>query len=205
MKRNSAVVATLLATVLAGALLGAMGCRSVADAPRLLVLGIDGMDPRILSRLMASGRMPHFSALAESGGFTSLATTMPPQSPVAWSTFITGLDPEGHGIFDFIHRDPATLAPYLSTSRKGADGEMELLRQGRPFWDFLVEAGIPGDDLQGAGQFSAAIAAHGIVVGADRMLLFSRFRRHGDPGHPRHLRNFFLLHRRPVCGTCSYG
>ncbi len=127
----------------AGLLAGAGGCVPRQDAPPLLVLGIDGMDPEILSRLLEAGRMPHFEALAASGGFAPLATTMPPQSPVAWSTFITGLDPGGHGIYDFIHRDPGTLQPYLSTSRKGPEGEMELLRRGRPFWDLLVERGVP--------------------------------------------------------------
>ena len=131
------------AAALLAALLAAPGCRSPEAAPPLLVLGIDGMDPEILSRLMAAGRMPRFEALAASGGFVPLATTMPPQSPVAWSTFITGLDPAGHGIFDFIHRDPGTLQPYLSTSRKGPGGEMELRRRGRPFWDFLIEREIP--------------------------------------------------------------
>ena len=132
-----------IALLAAGLLAAASGCRPREDAPPLLVLGIDGMDPEILSRLRAAGRMPHFEALAASGGSTPLATTMPPQSPVAWSTFITGLDPRGHGIFDFIHRDPLTLRPYLSTSGEGPGGEMELLRRGRPFWDFLVERGVP--------------------------------------------------------------
>lgn len=112
-------------------------------ASRLFVLGIDGMDPVILQRLMAAGRMPNFQALAQRGGMAPLATTMPPQSPVAWSSFITGLPPEGHGIFDFVHRDADGLELFLSTSRVGAGGEMELHRTGTPFWDLLVEAGVP--------------------------------------------------------------
>ncbi len=136
----SARAAALLA---AGLLAASVGCAPRKAAPPLLVLGIDGMDPEILTRLLDAGRMPHFEALAASGGFAPLATTMPPQSPVAWSTFITGLEPAGHGILDFIHRDPLTLQPYLSTSRKGRGGRMELLRRGRPFWDFLIERDIP--------------------------------------------------------------
>jgi predicted AlkP superfamily phosphohydrolase/phosphomutase len=112
-------------------------------ASRLFVLGIDGMDPTILQRLMAAGRMPNFEALAQRGGMASLETTMPPQSPVAWSSFITGLPPEGHGIFDFVHRDADGLKLFLSTSRTGARGAMELQRLGTPFWDLLVAAGVP--------------------------------------------------------------
>ena len=67
-------------------------------APKLLVLGVDGMDPQLLQRLMTEDKMPNFARLAAEGGFTALATSVPPQSPVAWSTFITGLDPDGHGI-----------------------------------------------------------------------------------------------------------
>ena len=122
--------------------LGAAGCGHREPAPRLLVLGLDGMDPQILARLMNQGRMPHLQALAARGGLSELATTAPPQSPVAWSTFITGLPPAGHGIFDFVHRDLDSLSPFLSTSRRGEDGHMVLQRHGTPFWDVLVAHGI---------------------------------------------------------------
>ncbi len=125
---------------------------------KLLVIGIDGMDPQLLERFMAAGKMPNFSALAARGGFTRLTTSIPPQSPVAWSNLITGMDPGGHGIFDFIHRDPATLAPYLSTSRVEpprfslplgswrlplSSGATVLLRHGKSFWEILDEHGVP--------------------------------------------------------------
>ena len=125
---------------------------------KVLILGIDGMDPNLLSEFVSHGLMPNFKRLVDTGDFKKLATSMPPQSPVAWATFITGLDPGGHGIFDFVHRDPATMAPYLSMSRaepaqetlrlgswviplKG--GKVEQLRKGRAFWELLDERGIP--------------------------------------------------------------
>jgi predicted AlkP superfamily phosphohydrolase/phosphomutase len=121
------------------------------------VLGFDGLDYALTRELMDAGRLPAFARLAAQGSFTPLATTIPPQSPVAWSSFITGLDPGGHGIFDFIHRDPHTMQPYLSTTRTVAGGHaltigrwqfplsggrVELLRKGRPFWDVLETRGI---------------------------------------------------------------
>jgi predicted AlkP superfamily phosphohydrolase/phosphomutase len=127
-------------------------------AKKVFVLGIDGMDPNLLRRFMQRGEMPTFLRFIQSHHFGSLRTTLPPQSPVAWSSFITGLNPGGHGIFDFIHRDPRTFTPYLSTSRsRDADktlefgkwsiplgkGKIELLRRGRPFWEFLEEGDIP--------------------------------------------------------------
>ena len=107
---------------------------------------------------MAEGRLPNFARLAAPGGFAPLATSMPPQSPVAWSTFITGLDPGGHGIFDFIHRDPdddgAVPVDDDAPSRRRAmltlgdwqfplsGGQVELLRHGQPFWEVLEARGI---------------------------------------------------------------
>jgi predicted AlkP superfamily phosphohydrolase/phosphomutase len=123
----------------------------------VIVLGFDGLDYSVTRGLMEQGRMPNFSALAASGRFSPLATSIPPQSPVAWSTFITGLDPGRHGIYDFIHRDPKTMTPYLSTTRTTAparmlkvgrfqfplsSGKVELLRSGRPFWEVLEQHGI---------------------------------------------------------------
>src|SRR5690242_6187658 len=125
---------------------------------KLIILGIDGMDPQLLERFMAEGRMPNFTRLARQGSFRRLTTSTPPQSPVAWSNLTTGLDPGGHGIFDFIHRDPATMQPYLSTSKVEppkhnlalgswviplGGGTAELLRHGAPFWNILEDHGIP--------------------------------------------------------------
>jgi predicted AlkP superfamily phosphohydrolase/phosphomutase len=104
------------------------------------------MDYGLTTTLMAEGRMPNFSKLAAEGSFGPLGTSVPPQSPVAWSNFITGQDPGAHGIFDFVHRDPETKVPYLSTSRTVppsrtlragryqvplSGGRVELLRHGR--------------------------------------------------------------------------
>ena len=145
--------------------------RGPAQAARLIVLGIDGMDPHLLREYMQRGEMPNFARLAQRGGFTELATTFPPQSPVAWSTVITGLGPGGHGIFDFIHRDPATLRPYLSTSavdpprhqiRLGqwllplTSARPRLLRQGKAFWQVLDEHRVPATVVRMPANFPPA-------------------------------------------------
>ena len=78
-----------------------VGIDSLAAGKKVMVLGIDGMDPKLLETFVDQGRMPNFKALMAEGDFRPLQTTMPPQSPVAWSTFMTGMDPGGHGIFDF--------------------------------------------------------------------------------------------------------
>jgi predicted AlkP superfamily phosphohydrolase/phosphomutase len=152
--------------LIAVALLGALGAwqlacggtgRAQAPQKKVVVLGFDGLDYDLTQKLMAEGRMPSFVRLAREGAFQPLGTSIPPQSPVAWSDFITGLDAGGHGIFDFVHRDPHTMLPFLSTSRaQDADrtweigecklplsgGGVELLRYGTPFWEVLEERGI---------------------------------------------------------------
>ena len=126
--------------------------------PKVLVLGFDGMDPVLLQQFRDEGAMPNFDAFIANGGqLSSFGTSTPPQSPVAWSNFITGRDPGGHGIFDFIHRDPKTLLPFFSTSEaKGptrfwrlggwklprGGSEVRNLRHGTAFWELLSEAGV---------------------------------------------------------------
>lgn len=133
------------------------GGSQVGEAKRVILLGFDGMDYELSSRLMAEGRLPNLSRLAEMGGFSALETAVPPQSPVAWSNFITGMDSGGHGIYDFVHRRPETMMPYLSTSETRdpdkywkigswqiplGEAEVELLRRGQPFWEVLEDHGV---------------------------------------------------------------
>ena len=120
------------------------------------MLGVDGMDPGFLERHWSD--LPNVARLRDRGGFRRLGTTTPPQSPVAWSTFITGLEPAQHGIFDFVHRDPRTMQPFSSMSRTVeprfkiplgpyelplSSARVETLRKGQPFWRMLSERHIP--------------------------------------------------------------
>jgi predicted AlkP superfamily phosphohydrolase/phosphomutase len=125
---------------------------------RVIVLGIDGMDYALTQRLLSQGKLPNLARLAREGHFAPLQTSVPPHSPVAWAEFIKGLDAGGHGIFDFMHRDAATMVPYLSTSKTEepsrtlklgrwrfplSGGGIQLLRHGTPFWEVLEEHGVP--------------------------------------------------------------
>ena len=139
------------------AALGISGCGGGADGKKVIVLGIDGMDHRMLETFIAEGRLPNFARLAQEGDFSPLQTTMPPLSPVAWSTFITGMDPAGHGVFDFLLRDPATMAvvePFYVIGPAGRSlnvgswvlpltgGDLDLYRRGQAWWELLDAAGI---------------------------------------------------------------
>ena len=84
-------------------------------AKRVIVLGLDGMDPALTTRFMDEGKLPNFRLLREKGSFRELKTTTPSISPVAWSTFATGVNPGKHNIFDFYTRDPRNYLPVLSS------------------------------------------------------------------------------------------
>jgi predicted AlkP superfamily phosphohydrolase/phosphomutase len=124
---------------------------------RLVIVGFDGQDPKLTRRLIAEGKLPNFARLAATGTFAPLATTFPSVSPVAWSSFATGVHPAKHNIFDFLGRDLRTYLPVLSSTdfdmseRVLAIGRyrlplrrptVRLLRKSRTFWSILGEHGI---------------------------------------------------------------
>jgi predicted AlkP superfamily phosphohydrolase/phosphomutase len=144
-----------LAKICALALLQAACAPHATNYPALIVLGIDGMDPGFLEAHWAD--LPNLDRLRRDGEFQRLATTMPPQSPVAWSTFITGTDPTQHGIYDFVSRNPRTLLPFSSLGEtEPARGisigsyriplgspKVHTFRRGAAFWEKLKQRGIP--------------------------------------------------------------
>ncbi len=147
-------LACLLAFCAVGvlSLLSCQRAQGASHPRKMIVIGVDGLDPDLLTKFMADGKMPNFAKLAAQGSFRRLTTSIPPQSPVAWSNLITGLNAGGHGIFDFIHRDPKTLDPYFSTSKVEGpahtfnlgkwviplgSGSAEQLRHGAAFWEIL--------------------------------------------------------------------
>ncbi|MGE4357816.1 MAG: alkaline phosphatase family protein [Candidatus Omnitrophota bacterium] len=117
---------------------------------RIIILGIDAMDPHITEKLIAEGKLPNFSKLKSLGSYSKLKTTVPAESVVCWTSFSTGLNPGGHGIFDFIMRDPQNYTPYLSLNevkeeKKGFLRKMKVenRNKGKNFWEILSEKKIP--------------------------------------------------------------
>ncbi len=133
---------------------------------RVIVLGIDGMDPQFLERHWDS--LPNLNHLRQIGGFQRLETTIPPQSPVAWSTVSTGMDPGGDGMFDFVLRDPKTMTllssmadvePPRHTLSIGpyalplSTGHERRFLRGEAFWQILDKAGVPSIVLRMPNNF----------------------------------------------------
>src|SRR5712692_8730873 len=82
---------------------------------RVVVLGLDGLDHGLTQKMLAEGQLPHLAALRDQGCFKPLGSTLPPISPVAWSSFQTGVNPGKHNIFDFLTPDQQTYQPKLSS------------------------------------------------------------------------------------------
>jgi predicted AlkP superfamily phosphohydrolase/phosphomutase len=124
---------------------------------RVVILGLDGLDHGLTERLLDEGKLPHLASLRDQGCFRPLGSTLPPISPVAWSSFQTGTNPGKHNIFDFLVPDLNTYQPKLSSVeirpprrslRLGkyviplGKADVRLLRKSKPFWNILSEYGI---------------------------------------------------------------
>jgi predicted AlkP superfamily phosphohydrolase/phosphomutase len=124
---------------------------------RVVVLGLDGLDHARTQQMLDEGKLPHLEALRKRGCFKPLGSTLPPISPVAWSSFQTGTNPGKHGVYDFLNPDPHTYRPRLSSVelrpprhvlRLGkyqiplGRADTRLLRRSKPFWSVLGEHGV---------------------------------------------------------------
>lgn len=92
---------------------------------KTIILGFDSFDPAVFEDMAGQNKLPNLAKFANAGGYSRFEVCAPPQTEVSWTSIATGSDPGGHGIFDFVHRDPATYAPYVSIlpMKKTAMGE----------------------------------------------------------------------------------
>lgn len=111
-----------------------------------LILGFDAFDPARFERLSEAGKLTNLTRYVESGGYARLAVATPPQTEVSWTSIATGLNPGGHGIFDFVHRDPATYTPYVSLlpTKRGLFGTQFVPPfKAHTIFDKVAEQGFP--------------------------------------------------------------
>lgn len=135
------------------------GQKALANARvrRVVVLGLDGLDPDLTEQFLEEGLLPNLAKLRETGSYQRLGTTYPPLSPVAWSSFSTGTNPGKHNIFDFLSRNPATYGPATTSVRIHpprrslslgpyriplSRPDIRALRKSKPFWTVLGESQI---------------------------------------------------------------
>ena len=100
---------------------------------RVLLIGWDAADWKVIDRLMDEGKMPNVAGLVERGVMGNLATLYPSLSPTLWTSIATGKRPYKHGIWGFTEPDPATgtIRPVTNLSRKT-----------RAIWNILQTQGL---------------------------------------------------------------
>jgi len=173
-------VRRLLAVVLAAATaLAAWSCGRPEPArpraQRMVILGFDGMDPRLTRQWIAEGRLPNFAKLAAEGGIAPLETSHSPESPTAWASFATGTNAGKHNIYDFLVRDTATYMPDLGIVKKTPPEflfnyipikkpQVVSLRGGTSFWVTAGEAGVRSSILTVPVTFPAEPVANGELL-----------------------------------------
>lgn len=131
-----------------------MGGRSM----QTLILGFDAFDAKLFERLSGEGRLPHLTRYTEAGGYAPFAVANPPQSEVSWTSIATGLNPGGHGIFDFVHRDPATyeLTVSLLPTKRGIAGTQFVPPfEAKTLFDHAAQEGYPATAMWWPAMFPA--------------------------------------------------
>jgi len=156
MRQMNVRAGAIVALVSTASLLG-LACRSGTpgdpNRPKLLILGFDGMDPGLLDRWMKAGQLPNITKLASTGSVRPLSTTHSPESPTAWASFATGVNPGKHNIYDFLVRDTATYLPDLGMVRREparflfgyvpiAKPKLSSIRGATSFWVTAGHAGV---------------------------------------------------------------
>ena len=138
-KRFFWIIIVIFIIIIGGMMIGKKGVNK-----KVIIIGVDAMDPNITERLMNEGKLPNLSGLKNNGSYSRFQTTYPAESVVAWSSFSTGLNPGGHGVFDFIMRAPSDYMPFLSLNEVSENAqENKIYRKGMTFWEVLSKNKIP--------------------------------------------------------------
>ncbi len=80
-------------------------CGARQNDAHVMVLALDGLDPKIVDLLMSEGKLPNFAEMRSNGAYGELLSMEPLLSPVVWTTIATGKTPDKHGIAHFVAQD----------------------------------------------------------------------------------------------------
>ena len=102
MSRRLMRISARVALTIAIAGLAVSGCTPGPARQRVLVLGLDGIDPDVVDLLVSEGQLPNFAKLRREGAYGRLQSSRPLLSPIIWTTIATGKPPEEHRIGHFV-------------------------------------------------------------------------------------------------------
>lgn len=125
---------------------------------KTILLGFDAFSPEVFERLDKQNRLPNLGRMAQRGDYAPLEVANPPQSEVSWTSIATGLDAGGHGMFDFVHRDPQTYGltvSLLPTQRSLWGLQFVPPFTARTIFDQAISDGFPATALWWPAMFPA--------------------------------------------------
>jgi predicted AlkP superfamily phosphohydrolase/phosphomutase len=129
---------------------------------KTIIVGFDAFDPEVFEPLFEQGKMPHLGRYVKKDGYRRFNVSNPAQSEVSWTSICTGLNPGAHGLFDFVHRNPANYALYVSLlpTVKGLMGlQFTQPHQSQTLFDYAVEKGYPATALWFPAMFPARLGS----------------------------------------------
>ncbi len=119
---------------------------------RVFLLGLDGASWNVLDRMMAVGAMPNLARLCREGARATLESTIPPITPVAWLTLMTGCNPGRHGVFGFLKASADNS--YLPVPVNRMDARVPTIfdyyREGGPLISLNLPMSWPSSPINGA-------------------------------------------------------
>ena len=141
----------------------------------MVILGFDGMDPRLVQQWVDEGKLPNIKRLMAEGGLHPLTTTHSAESPTAWASFATGANPGKHNIYDFLVRDTETYLPDLGMVRREparflfdwipiARPKVHSTRGGESFWVTAGQHGVRSSILTVPVTFPPEDVANGELL-----------------------------------------
>lgn len=129
---------------------------------KTIILGFDAFDPTVFERLIDQGKLPNLAAFLEKGSYSRLSIANPAQSEVSWTSIATGLDAGGHGLFDFVHRNPANYSLHVSllpTKKQLIGIQFTQPHSAETVFDYAVQQGYPATTLWWPATFPARLGS----------------------------------------------
>ncbi len=118
---------------------------------KALIIGLDGVPYTLMKKFIADGTMPNAAALVKTGTLRRMTTSLPEVSSVAWTTFMTGVNPGKHGIYGFMDLRPKTYDMFFPDFKcvKSATMWDHLGRIGKRSIVMNVPSTYPARELNG--------------------------------------------------------
>ena len=122
-----------------------------------------GFRPLQYKAAIEAGELPNLQRLMKQGASGKLRSTLPPISSSSWSSFLTGVNPGKHNIFDFLSIDHRNYLPRLSSVEIGGVNRtlkvgkyriplgkpsIRPMRKKTPFWKYLGDHDIFSDVIR---------------------------------------------------------